>query len=45
MLVCLSLYDVVIKFSVLISSYLSGMSLLVETLVLVSYPLLQEGLT
>ena len=45
MLVYLSLDDVIIEFWVLISSCLSGMSLLVETLVLASSPLLQDGLT
>ena len=44
MVVCLSLDDVVTEFSVLASPCLSGMSLLVETLVLASSPLLQDGL-
>ena len=44
MVVCLSLDDGINEFSVLISLSLSGMSLLAETLVLVSSPLLQDGL-
>ena len=45
MIACLSLDDGVIEFSVLISPSFFGMSLLMETLVLISSPSLHDGLT
>ena len=45
MIGCLSLDNGVIEFSVLISPSFFGMSLLMETLVLISSPSIQDGLT
>ena len=45
MIACLSLDNGIIEFSVLISPSFFGMSLLMETLVLISSPSIQDGLT